>query len=123
MNVKATVILLLLDALWIGLYMGGKYHTMIPRIQRTKMLVNPLYVLLSYMLMVIGLNIFVMPNIRNNNRLKDSIIYGFLFGIVLYGVYDFTAAAVLKNWDTVLALQDILWGGTVFFLSAYYGSK
>ena len=37
-------------------------------------------------------------------------------------IYDFTAAAVLKDWDIKLALLDILWGSFVFFISAYIGS-
>ena len=38
---------------------------------------------------------------------------------MLYGVYDFTAAAVIKNWDIKLALVDVLWGGIVYFIACY----
>ena len=48
---------------------------------------------------------------------KES-LNGSLFGIILYGVYDFTAAAVLKNWDIKLAIKDILWGGFVYFITS-----
>ena len=72
--------------------------------------------------MAVGLVIFVIPNIRPEKRLTDSLYYGFLFGFVLYGVYDFTVAAVISKWDMKTAILDTLWGGTVFFLATYFGS-
>lgn len=123
-NVIATVLLLILDFIWIGAYMGGQYQRMIPNIQcNSPMTIKPLYAVLSYTLMAIGLNLFVLPNISKENALRDSLVYGFGFGIILYGVYDFTAAAVIKNWDIKLALMDILWGGFVYFIVAYIVAK
>ena len=73
--------------------------------------------------MIIGLNFFVISNINKDNLFNDSLKYGFLFGIVLFGVYDFTACAVLKNWNLKLAILDILWGGTVYFLATFLTFK
>ena len=120
MNIKATALLLSLDALWLSTYMGPQYRKMIPRIQLDEMSPKLLYALFAYTLLVAGLNIFVIPNI---NKFNDSIKYGFLFGIIIYGVYDFTAAAIFNKWDIKLAVIDILWGGMLYFLSAYYGTK
>ncbi len=122
-HVIATVILLLFDLLWVGTFMGKKYQDQVQQIQNDKMVVRPLFGVLAYFLMVVGLNLFVLPRIRKGHELRDSIKYGFLFGIVLYGVYDFTAAAVLKDWDIKLAITDIVWGGVVYFLAAYLGTK
>ena len=100
--------------------MGKRYNIMIPKIQGSKMETNMLYAFFSYLLMLIGLNVFVLPNLDMKNiNIADCLKYGFLFGIVVYGVYDFTAAAVIKNWDIQLALVDILWGGIVYFLACY----
>ena len=77
--------------------------------------------LFAYFLMLIGLNIFVIPNVRKSNLFSDSIKYGFLFGIVVYGIYDMTCAALFTKWDIKLAIIDILWGGFVFFISTYFG--
>ena len=60
----STATLLILDFLWIGLYMGSRYSTMIKKIQGTPMKTNWLYAIISYTLMVIGLNYFVLPNIN-----------------------------------------------------------
>ena len=118
-NIIATLVLLILDFLWIGLFMGEQYGILVPKIQSTPMRVNPISAFLAYMLMAIGLILFVVPNISKQNALQDSLMYGFLFGLVVYGVYDFTAGAVFENWDWDLAMKDILWGGFVYTVAGY----
>ena len=116
----STATLLILDFLWIGLYMGSRYSTMIKKIQGTPMKTNMLYAIIAYTLMVIGLNLFVLPNINIKNiTIKECLTYGFMFGLVLYGVYDFTIGAVLKKWSMSLAILDVLWGGFVYFIACY----
>ena len=119
-RIISSLILLILDFLWLGGFMGKRYSIMIPKIQGSKMEPNMLYAFFSYLLMLIGLNVFVLPNLNIKNiNIKDCLKYGFLFGIVLYGVYDFTTATVIKNWNIKLALVDVLWGGIVYFLACY----
>ena len=122
-NIITTVTLLILDFLWIGLFMGKQYQKQILDIQGSKMKTKPIFALMSYILMVIGMNLFVIPNIHKGKELEGSLIYGLTFGIVMYGVYDFTAGAVFDKWNTKLALIDIAWGGFVYFISSYLGSK
>jgi len=121
-NISATVVLLLLDFLWIRTVMGPKYQTMVRVIQGHDLRMRPYAAVLAYVLMVVGLNMFVLPHIRKDYELVDSLRYGFTFGVVLYGVYDFTAGAVFREWDMKLATVDILWGGFVYFMAAYIGS-
>ena len=99
--------------------MGGQYEGMIKKIQGSKMTVNLLYAVLTYILMIIGLQFFVISNIKEENMLMDSLKYGFLYGMILYGVYGLTAAAVIKDWDILVTVYDIIWGGTVYFLTPY----
>ena len=121
-EIISIIILLILDFLWIGLFMKNRYQNEIKQIQGTPMSVNIVYAVISYVLMAVGLILFVLPNIRSEHRLMDSLKYGFLFGIVVYGIYDFTAAAVISKWNMITAILDVLWGGTVFFLASYIGS-
>ena len=100
--------------------MGKKYSLMIPKIQGSKMETNLVYAVFAYLLMLVGLNHFVLPRLNIKNiTIEDCLKYGFTFGVILYGVYDFTAGAVFKNWNLNLALVDVLWGGIVYFLSCY----
>ena len=123
MNVLvATFVLLFLDFLWIYLFMGAMYSRQIKAIQGSPIQTRLHFAVFSYILMVIGLNLFVLPNIREGHELYDSLLYGSTFGLVVYGIYDFTAAAVLSKWDIGLALVDVLWGSFVFFVAPYIGS-
>lgn len=122
--ILASIILVVLDFLWLGIYMGGQYKKQIRSIQGTEMTVRPVLVLLAYTLMVVGLVRFVLPNVsKTSNLFKNSIKYGAVFGLVLYGVYDFTAGAVLKDWNIKLLFIDIMWGAFVYFAATYFGTK
>ena len=121
-EIISILILLILDFVWIGLFMKNRYQNEIKQIQGTPMSVNITYAVVSYVLMTVGLVLFVLPNIRSEYRLLDSLKYGFLFGIVVYGIYDFTAAALISKWNMTTAILDVLWGGIVYFLASYLGS-
>jgi uncharacterized membrane protein len=122
-NVIATIILLILDFIWIGVYMGPQYNKLVENIQSFPMEVNLFSAIISYTLMIIGLNLFVLPNVTKETPFVDCLRYGFVFGIILYGVYDFTAGSVFKKWDFNLAVIDVLWGGFVYFISSYLATK
>lgn len=118
----AIITLIVLDLLWILFFMGKKYQTQVMDIQGSKLIMNKTMAIYAYILMIIGLVVFVLPNIRRGQELKDSLIYGFLFGIIVYGVYDFTNHAIFSKWDTNTALIDMFWGGFVYFIASYVGS-
>lgn len=73
---------------------------------------------IAYALMVLGLCIFVLADATT---VSEAVVRGSVFGLVLYGVYDATAAAVLHKWDRSLAAADVLWGMTVYTLAAVAG--
>lgn len=113
--IVSSVILTVIDLIWITFVMGPLYNKMIPNIQSTQMIVNKKFAMFSYLTLIFALNYFVLPNVEKNNNLS----YGFIFGLVLYGVYDFTAAAVLTNWDESSMYLDILWGGILYTITPY----
>ena len=41
----------------------------------------------------------------------------FLYGVCIYGVYDFTNHAVFERYDWKFAIADTLWGGVLFVLT------
>ena len=45
---------------------------------------------------------------RNEHRAYYAC--GALFGLVVYGVYDFTNYATLRHWPFALTLVDVAWG-------------
>ena len=93
----SSITLLVLDFCWIGFFIGGHYNRMIPLIQGSKMVLNYYSAALAYLLMIVGLQVFVIPNINPKKLITSSLKYGFLFGIILYGVYLFITVLLVDG--------------------------
>ena len=124
--ILSTFVLLALDFLWVYFGMRSRYKTLIPSIQNKQMSVNYGAAVCAYVLMVVGLQLFVIPRLDKDRKVLSSFTNGFIFGVVLYGVYNFTCGTVFENWDYSTALLDVFWGGMVYFLTSIitlYGCK
>ena len=95
----SSITLLVLDIAWLYLFMGSYASRMVLSIQGSQLKLNYLSAAMAYLLMIVGLQIFVIPNINPKRLLSSSLKYGFLFGVVLYGAVDFTSGSVFKKWD------------------------
>lgn len=109
--VKILLLLLILDFLWIGLVFKNYFSPMIFRVQGSDMEPKIIPAFIAYLLLF-GLSAVFLT--RANN-----IYEAFLLGFCVYGVYDATNLATIKNWDPVLALMDTTWGG-ILFASIYW---
>jgi uncharacterized membrane protein len=67
---------------------------------------------LTYLFLIFGLCYFIIIPKRN---IKDA----FLFGIVIYGVYESTNYAIFRDWSFLTVIIDTLWGGILFALTTY----
>lgn len=101
---KVFVLVLVIDlVLWIGIVFKGPFSMMIENVQGERMVVRPVFGVLSYVV----LTSFVYFALLKSDTIEEA----FLFGFLLYGVYDTTNLATLKNWDATVATTDMLWGG------------
>lgn len=105
----SSAILLALDSIYLSLNKSA-FETQIVQIQRVVMKVKLIPAILCYILLIVGLNYFIL-------RTHRPVIEAFLLGIVIYGVFDTTNYALFKKWDWKLALMDGLWGGVLFALT------
>lgn len=69
--------------------------------------------ILCYVFLIFGLYYFII-------KPKKSVLDAFLLGIMVYGVYETTNKALLKNWKWETVFIDTLWGGTLFALTTYF---
>lgn len=113
--IKPSLTMLILDFIWLTMFMSKRYKVMIKDIQGEELKVNMVYAAFAYLLMIIGQQVYIKPLIKSK---KDVLIYGGLFGLIVFGVYDLTAGAVIKKWDLNLAIIDILWGVFLFTVSS-----
>ena len=81
-------------------------------VQGSEPKVNFLGVALCYIFLIAGINYFI---IKPRKSVNDA----FLLGIVIYGVYETTNYALLKNWSIITVIIDTLWGGLLFASTTY----
>ena len=105
----SSLIMLLIDIFYIN-FNKKYFNEFFYKVQQSKLVLNPLSALIAYILMIIGINHFI---ISKQQPVSDA----FLLGLVIYGVYDATNYATLKNWTINMALTDTLWGATLFSLT------
>jgi uncharacterized membrane protein len=115
--VVSSILLLLLDGIWLGLIMRNYYKDLVYRIQARGIELNYIAAALCYSTLIFGLIYFVIRPIKKFNIIR-ILSLSVPFGLVTFGTYDFTSAAVLKNFDLLTAFIDLLWGMTVMSLTA-----
>ena len=105
----SAVIILILDFIYISAN-KSLFETQIVEIQRVFLNLKIWPAIFCYIFLIFGLNYFILRSHR-------SIFDAFLFGVVIYGVYDMTNLATFKKWRWNLAIMDTLWGGVLMALT------
>jgi len=54
---------------------------------------------------------------------KLSLIDSFLLGSTTYAIFDLTNHSIFKNYNTKIAIIDMIWGGTLYTLTNYIVNK
>lgn len=101
--IAAAFVMLALDFVYLSINKAN-FENQVINIQRVIMQINMVPVVLCYVLLIFGLSYFIL-------RQHRSPFEAFLFGIVIYGVFDTTNSAIFKKWSPQLAVMDTLWGG------------
>ena len=102
------IIFLVLDGLWFNFLSGDSYSVAIQATTGREL--NPIKFYsagIVYLLMIIGFNYFVRPRV---NTIEDGFKWGGLFGLILYGVFNFTNHAIFGGWNLQVSIKDSLWG-------------
>lgn len=102
------------------------WRTTVQKVQKTPFIININYALFSYALLIFGLYYFVYRYINKSTWKYDTIVKGFLFGFVVYGVFDFTNLAIFKEYSIKTAIIDMFWGGilmSIVSFNSYYLSE
>jgi len=118
--ISSAIILLLIDSIYLWGF-STYFSKLIQTIQKEPFVMNYLGVVICYILLIIGLNYFVLQN--NSLKTKDKIKNAFILGIVIYGVYDSTNHAIFNKWDFKTLLLDTIWGGILLSLTTYFSIK
>ena len=106
--VVSSVMLLLLDYIYLS-YNRHDVEMQVVNIQRVVMQLKMVPTVLCYILLIAGLNYFILSRHR---PIHEAVF----LGILVYGVFDTTNYAMFKKYRWNFALMDTLWGGALFGL-------
>ena len=101
----AALVILAIDTIWLGL-IGNTYSAVVEKIQGGRALEARLwaggvvYIALAFLLLK-----------------EESALDAFSTGVATYAVYDFTVAAIFKDYPIWLGVADSTWGGVLFVIS------
>lgn len=115
----ALLSMLVLDALWIGLYMAPAYKSALGDL----MLAQPRFSAAAafYLLYAAGIVFLsVAPGLRADSW-QTAALHGAVLGLIAYATYDLTNYSILKAWPFGLTLLDIAWGALLSALAATAG--
>jgi uncharacterized membrane protein len=104
------VAFMVLDGVWLGLLMKTFYRDQLaPLVRLADGEIAPHWpaAFVVYVLLGTGIALFVMPRASTVPLAAAS---GAWFGLVVYGVYDFTNYSTLRQWPFALVLADVAWG-------------
>lgn len=107
----SAIIFIVIDFVYLNV-MKGYFDNQIKMVQGSPIKMNYLGAALCYILLIIGINYFI---IKPRRSVSDA----FLLGIIIYGVYETTNYALLKNWSILTVIIDTLWGGLLFAATTY----
>lgn len=116
----ALMIFLVFDGLWLGIFMKSFYSNAFGSLaRRTGNSLSPNWLAtgFAYFLLVLGISILVLNQAQGS--VGKALLLGAIFGLVVYGVYDFTNMATLNGWSWKLVMVDVIWG---IFLCSVVGA-
>lgn len=115
--------LIVVDFIWISVLMGGFYKSQLGDMAKKKgdaLRPNIPAAVLVWALIVAGIMIFVLPKVPADAILLNGFLWGALFGLVAYGIYDLTNFALLEKWSLTMTVIDMAWGCLVCGLSSVF---
>lgn len=119
-SIVTIVTFMILDGLWLGVIAKSLYQhnlSVFLNITNGELSVNWFSAIVVYILLIAGILIF--PVEKAGGSLKMSVLWGFLFGLFVYGTYGFTNHALVQHWPLKISIIDTIWGGVLCALTTY----
>jgi uncharacterized membrane protein len=106
------LIVLVLDFIAFKLFITAHFSKLVKQVQHSDMSVNYFGAGFAYLFITLTIYIFI---IKGNLSLLQAGLLGFF----IYGIYETTNFAILKDWTIVTILIDSIWGGILFFTTTF----
>lgn len=100
----------LLDYIWLA-HIAKKFYldrlASLVNIKDGSLVVNYFGAVMFYITAIVSVYLFV---VKTSVSSIQALYMGAVFGFLMYGFYDFTNYATLRNWSLQLSIIDMLWG-------------
>ncbi len=106
------VLFMVFDFIWWGIVANDFFKTTMSHLARYNKGKLDIYYpsgAFVYVLMSIGLTIFVINN-PSVDTIQKAFLFGGLFGLCLFSTFDFTNHAIIANYPIKFAVVDTVWG-------------
>lgn len=104
----ASLMTMSLDLLWLGVLARGFYRRELGHLMADK--VGWPAALVFYALYGGGIVYFCASPALREGGMRAALRHGAALGLVVYGTYDLTNMAVLRDWGLKIAAADVCWG-------------
>ena len=109
--IKIILIIGIIDIIYLSL-LSREWNKSIKKIQGSDIRMRIFPTIIVYISLVILLYYFIISE-------KKSVYEAFILGMLIYGVFDFTNYAIIKDWSLKMSIIDTIWGGILFGLTTY----
>ncbi len=109
-----SLIVLIIDILWLSAFLGGYFGKMVLKIQGEEMKLNYNIAGFAYLFIILSFYYFIVMKDNGNMELD-----AFLLGLFIYGIFEFTSGAIFQKWEILPLFVDTIWGG-ILYLVTYY---
>ena len=109
-----SVIILLIDITFITLN-KNMWEKDIQDIQGSPLNIRFNFGLIAYILIITGTCVFVL--FSNKKTIEEKMKLGFIWGVITYGIFDFTNLSLFSKYKLKTAITDTIWGGVMIAAS------
>lgn len=105
------------DAAWLTI--NHSYHVkLFEHIQKSPLTVRWIPAILVYILLIVAVYFFA---VVEGKSISNAAIRGAVLGLAMYGLYDLTNYATLRNYTLEMTVKDMMWGTVLCSLVAAAG--
>jgi len=109
--IKTTFLIAIIDSIFLGIFQRKQIDSYFARINCGQtMNIKWWAAAIVWILLGLSLELYVYPYAKTK---RSAVMSAFVFGLITYGLYDFTNLATLANWTLGFTLMDVLWGGVL----------
>jgi len=102
--------LAVMDGVFLGYIRKGFWDDQVRKIQGSPPKYRMGVAMFAYTVMVVVIFGLAVTRVRKDHLLRDSLLWGGLTGLAMYGVFNGTNRAIFKNYSLEAFWTDMAWG-------------